>query len=52
MKVTKVLVKRFEEDQKSHGTQTAIYNVLWLVADELFRDLGVKKVTTSHKKGK
>lgn len=52
MKITKALVKRFEEDQKQNGTNTAIYNVIWLIADELLKDLGVTKVHTSTKKGK
>lgn len=48
MKVTKELVKRFEEDQKYHSTAVAIHNVLWLVADSLLKDIGVKKVHTSY----
>jgi len=52
MKITKALVKRFEQDQKEHNTATAIHNVLWLVADEMFKDIGVIHVHTTYKKGK
>jgi hypothetical protein len=52
MKITKALVKRFEEDQKEHSTAVAIHNVLWLVADGMLKDIGITKVHTSYKKGK
>ena len=51
MKITKDLVKRFEEDQKRHSTAVAIHNVIWLIADELFKEIGVKKVHTSYGAG-
>ena len=51
MKITKALVKRFEDDQKAHSTAVAIHNVLWLVADSLLKDIGVKKVHTSYSAG-
>ena len=46
MKVTKELVKQFEEDQKKNGTHTAIYNLLWQVASGIFKDLGITSIKT------
>lgn len=41
------LVQRFEEDQKSHGTKTALYNLIWKQATEMLRNIGVKRIKTS-----
>jgi hypothetical protein len=49
MKVTKALVKRFEEEQKKNDTETAIFNILWLSAVEMLNDIGVKQIKTSTK---
>lgn len=46
MKVTKELVKLFEQDQKAKGTAVAIHNVLWEHAVAQLKDLGIRKVTT------
>lgn len=47
MKITKEVVRQFEDDQKKHGTGVAIHNLLWQVAAALMKDLGVKRVRTS-----
>lgn len=52
MKVTKVVVKQFELDQKEHGTKLAIINLLWSVASIMLTDLGVNRVRTSWRKDK
>jgi hypothetical protein len=48
MKLTNSVIKQFEQDQKTHGTKTALYNVLWCVASDLLTDLGVKSVKTTE----
>ena len=49
MKITKDIIKDFENTQKDCGTAVAIYNIVWMVADDLFIDLGIKSVKTSTK---
>ncbi len=51
MKVTKTVIKEFENEQKQFGTKVAITNVIWLIASELLKDIGVKKVSTTYKNG-
>ncbi len=46
MKLTKVVVKQFEQDQKDYGTKTALFNILWLVGGEILKDIGVKGIKT------
>jgi hypothetical protein len=50
MKVTKALVRQFENEQKQFGTQTAIENIVWLIAAQLFSNIGVNRIRTSYKK--
>ena len=52
MKLTKARIKQFEREQKEFSTHTALFNVLWQVAAQIFSDLGVKSVKTGmpHKK--
>lgn len=50
MRITNDVVKLFENDQKSYGTETAISNVLWRVASDQMRDIGVRKLTTVYTK--
>jgi len=43
-------VKRFEDDQKEHGTQVAIFNLIFLLCDSIMRNLGdVGKVSVEPK---
>ena len=49
MKLTKLVIKQFEAEQKSFGTDIALYNILWSVANEILADLGVQHTSTSHK---
>jgi hypothetical protein len=44
MKLTNDLVNLFESDQKNYGTKTAMWNLLYLNADDQLRDLGVKRL--------
>jgi hypothetical protein len=48
MKLTKEKVKRFEAEQKKHGTQTALYNVFWEIGSEILKAAGVKQIKTSQ----
>lgn len=48
MKVTDDLVIEFETEQRDFGTQIALHNLLWRVADEQFRDLGVIGISTQY----
>lgn len=49
MKLTKLVIKQFEAEQKSYGTEVALYNIIWSVANEILEDLGVRHTSTSHK---
>lgn len=46
MKITKNVIRQFESEQKDFGTYVAVYNIVFLVATELLKDLGIKKVKT------
>lgn len=46
MKITETLIKRFEQDQKKSGTETAIFNLLWAQASEQLIDIGCKRIRT------
>jgi hypothetical protein len=54
MKITKTLIKLFEDDQKYHGTKIALSNILWLLATDILTDIGVKRTHTTYfrEKGK
>jgi len=46
MQLTKERIRFFEEDQKKHGTQVALYNIIWEVAADILKGVGVKRVKT------
>lgn len=46
MKITKSVVRMFEDDQKEYGTETALFNILWQLAGDLLKDLGVTSIKT------
>lgn len=50
MKLNKKLVEEFELDQKQYGTETALYNVIWSIAAELLKGIGVRNIKTIDKK--
>lgn len=52
MKLTKAVVRQFESDQKEHGTKVALTNVIWLIAADLFRSVGVTRIRTEYAKRK
>lgn len=37
----------FEEDQKEHGTQVALFNFAFLIADSILKNLGVGKFSVA-----
>lgn len=52
MKLTKREIKDFEKQQKEYGTETALYNVIWGIAADLLKDVGVTRIRTSCRKQK
>lgn len=46
MKLTKAVVRQFEQDQQEHGTRTALFNLLWLKAADDLRAIDVVKIKT------
>jgi hypothetical protein len=46
MKITKALVKEFEAEQAEYGTKVALHNVIWNLAAQLLRDLGIERIST------
>lgn len=52
MKVTREIVKLFEHDQQTYGTQVAVSNILWLQAQQQLKELGASKVKTDYGKKK
>lgn len=49
MKVTKTLIQWFEKEQRDHGTKTALHNLLWVLASDLLKDLGITRIRTSKR---
>ena len=46
MKLTKQFVSKFENWQKEYGTKVALYNVIWEIAADIFKEIGVKRIRT------
>jgi hypothetical protein len=46
MKLTKTVIKNFEQEQKEFGTKTALFNIIWIIASELLKDIGIKNIKT------
>lgn len=46
MKLTKQVIKQFEQEQKDYGTRTALFNIIWIIAGQLMKDIGVKGIST------
>ena len=46
MKLTKQVIKQFEKEQKDYGTKVALFNILWSVAGDLMKDIGVTNIKT------
>lgn len=49
MKVTNDVVRNFERQQKRSGTKTALQNVIWEIAADLMKDIGVNHIKTSER---
>ena len=47
MKITKSLISHFEQEQTEFGTETAIFNLLWSLASEQLKAIGVNSIKTS-----
>lgn len=52
MKITKQLIKFFENEQREFGTEVAIHNLLWTLAADLYKDLGIDTIKTTAARGK
>lgn len=46
MKITDDIVQQFEDEQRQHGTEVAIHNLLWKSAAEQMNDLGITSIRT------
>lgn len=45
----KELTALFEKEQEEYGTETAVYNLIWLTASDILGSIGVKHIKTSDK---
>lgn len=52
MKLTKPVIKQFENDQKKSGTEVALRNILFIVASDILHGIGVKNIKVTHHKKK
>lgn len=52
MKLTKSVVKQFEQDQEAYGTEVALFNILWLKAADDLSAIGVRKLSTVTREGR
>lgn len=43
MKITKNLIALFEQEQRQYGTKVALQNFLWVVAQQILKDLGATR---------
>jgi hypothetical protein len=50
MKITNSYVKWFEREQEQYGTKVALGNAFWLLASEILKGVGVKRIRTSYAK--
>lgn len=48
MKLTAHVVRQFEQDQRTYGTKTALFNLFWLKAADDLIQIGVQQVSTRH----
>lgn len=46
MKITKTIIKQFENDQKEFGTKVALHNIIFIIATDILKDLGIKSIKT------
>lgn len=49
MKITKTIIKEFEKQQNKFGTKTALQNIIWQIASNLMKSIGVKRTKTIYK---
>lgn len=52
MKLTKAVVKQFENDQNENGTNVAIHNLVFTIASDLLHGVGVKNIKVTHHRQK
>jgi len=49
MKLTKQTIKQFEVEQKSFGTEVALYNIIFALASDILADIGVEHISAAKK---
>ena len=49
MKLTDKVVRQFEAEQKEFGTKVALYNIIWLLAADILKGIGVKHIKAVDK---
>lgn len=47
MKLTKSNIKKFEQEQKDHGTEVALHNAFWSLAAGILRGIGCTRIRTT-----
>jgi hypothetical protein len=52
MTLTKALVRWFEQEQRTYGTEVALFNLLWRKATADMQALGVTRVRTDVKEAR
>jgi len=48
MKLTKSVIAQFEAEQATHGSKLALSNLIWQLATDLLKDIGIRKVSTNY----
>lgn len=46
MKLNKDKIEHFEEEQKEFGTKVALYNIIFEVASDILKDIGIRHIRT------
>ncbi len=47
LQLNKKFVKWFEKEQKTYGTEVAIYNLMWIIGTDVLNKAGVKHIETN-----
>ena len=48
MKLSDGMIRDFERQQAEFGTKVALSNVIWELASDMFRAIGVKNIKTTY----
>lgn len=50
MKITRTIIKEFESQQKQYGTKIALSNIVFVLATDLLRNIGISRVSVVYDK--